>query len=89
LVIDGSGNIIVAGDVSNGTDLDFALARYTSAGVLDSSFGTGGKVTTDFGGHNDIGYSVAIDGSNRIVVAVLRTTDRTTISPWPGTRRPA
>ena len=27
---------------------DFALARYTADGTLDSSFGENGKVTTDF-----------------------------------------
>ena len=33
---------------SNGpTNPDFALTRYTSAGLLDTSFGTGGKVFTD------------------------------------------
>ena len=30
----------------NGT-YDFALARYTADGALDSSFGENGKVTTD------------------------------------------
>ena len=38
------GKIVVAG-TTNGT---LALARYTSAGALDTSFGSGGKVTTQF-----------------------------------------
>ncbi len=32
---------------------DFALARYTADGTLDSSFGENGKVTTDFNNSDD------------------------------------
>lgn len=48
VLVQGSGHIVVGGSASFGatTGLDFALARYTSAGVLDSSFGSGGTVTT-------------------------------------------
>jgi uncharacterized delta-60 repeat protein len=42
------GKLLVAGRTSGG-GYDIALARYTSTGVLDTSFGTGGRVTTDFG----------------------------------------
>ncbi|MFO0969304.1 MAG: LamG-like jellyroll fold domain-containing protein [Gemmataceae bacterium] len=69
VTIDSSGNILVAGNVSNGSNTDFALARYTAAGVLDSSFGSGGKVSTDFTGHDDQAYGVAVDGTGKIVVA--------------------
>ena len=31
------------------TGNDFALARYNTNGTLDATFGTGGKVITDFG----------------------------------------
>jgi uncharacterized delta-60 repeat protein len=40
-----NGKIVVAGTHR----FDFALARYTSSGQLDGSFGAGGRVTTDFG----------------------------------------
>jgi hypothetical protein len=33
--------------------VDFALARYHRDGTLDRTFGTGGKVTTDFAGGED------------------------------------
>jgi uncharacterized delta-60 repeat protein len=46
LAVQANGKIVVAGDR---TFNDFAVARYTSSGRLDGSFGTGGKVTTDFG----------------------------------------
>jgi uncharacterized delta-60 repeat protein len=69
VAIDSSGNIVVAGFASNGSNYDFALARYTSTGILDTNFGTGGKVVTDIGSSYDYGNSVAIDSSGKIVVA--------------------
>jgi len=47
---------------------DFALARYNTDGSLDSTFGVGGKVTTDFNGLGDVASGVAIQGDGRIVV---------------------
>lgn len=69
VAIDGSDRIVVAGYSTNGSSHDFAVARYDASGNLDSTFGSGGKVTTDIGSLNDEGRSVAIDGSGRIVVA--------------------
>ena len=43
--------------------------RYDANGSLDTSFGTGGKVTTDFGSANDFARSVAIQSDGKIVVA--------------------
>ena len=63
------GKIVVAGVASNGTNFDFVLARYNSYGSLDTSFGTGGKVLTDFTGNDDAANSVAIQPDGKIVVA--------------------
>ena len=46
---------------------DFALARYTSDGRLDSSFGVNGKVRTDFNGTNDIAYSMVLQADKILV----------------------
>jgi uncharacterized delta-60 repeat protein len=46
LAVQANGPIVVAG--TRGFT-DFAVARYTSSGQLDGSFGAGGRVTTDFG----------------------------------------
>ena len=50
LVAQSDGRLVAAGTTYMGpaTSIDFALARYTADGVLDSSFGTAGKVTTNF-----------------------------------------
>ncbi|HEY5616144.1 MAG TPA: delta-60 repeat domain-containing protein, partial [Bacteroidota bacterium] len=46
---------------------DFALARYNADGSLDLSFGSGGKVTTDFLGLADVANAVAIQPDGKIV----------------------
>lgn len=46
VIVQPDGKIIAAGSTNNGSR--FALARYRTNGSLDSSFGTGGKVTTAF-----------------------------------------
>jgi len=56
------GNIVAAGQANVVRGYGFALARYTSSGTLDASFGAGGIVTTDFG-ILDQGFSVAYAAS--------------------------
>ncbi|MBI3994557.1 MAG: hypothetical protein HY349_01140 [Nitrospirae bacterium] len=66
--IQGDGKIVGVGYAQNGSNIDFALTRYNIDGSLDTTFGTGGKVTADFGG-NDQAYAVAIQSDRKIVVA--------------------
>jgi uncharacterized delta-60 repeat protein len=76
LAIDSRGRIIAAGSTAllvpasegGNSESDFALVRYKHDGSVDSSFGTGGEVITDFGGF-DGGGPVAIDSRGRIVAA--------------------
>jgi uncharacterized delta-60 repeat protein len=72
MTIDAGGRIVVAGQANMGAGaggFNFALARYTPDGSLDSSFDGDGIVTTAMGsGDNfDSVISVAIDGAGRIV----------------------
>jgi len=69
IVIQPDGNIIVAGYASNGSNNDFAVARYNPDGSLDTSFDTDGKVITDFIGGEDSGNAVALQTDGKIVVA--------------------
>jgi uncharacterized delta-60 repeat protein len=71
VAIDPQGRIVVAGDSFNGSNSDFAVARYNANGSLDPSFGPAhdGKATTDFHTDTDEASSVAIDAQGRIVVA--------------------
>ncbi|HEX4795100.1 MAG TPA: SdrD B-like domain-containing protein [Humisphaera sp.] len=70
--IQSDGKIVVAGSADAGPGDDtslFAVARLNSNGTLDTTFGTGGKVTTDIDTGTDNGYGVRLDSSGRIVVA--------------------
>ena len=62
------GKLLVVGE-SGGHRSDFVLARYLADGTLDTTFGVGGTVTTDFFGAADSARSVALDTRGRIVVA--------------------
>jgi uncharacterized delta-60 repeat protein len=70
LTIQSDGRIVCVGRSSiPGKGTDFSLARYNSDGTLDSSFGTGGRVTTDFFGGNDRATGVSVRPDGRIVAA--------------------
>ena len=61
--------IVAAGYSFNGSDNDFALARYMKNGLLDNSFGIGGKVTTPIGAGEAVARAVLIQPDKKIVAA--------------------
>ena len=69
VAIQPDGKIVVVGFARVGSQDDFSVARLTPAGGFDGSFGTGGKVTTDFNGAVDKAWSVLIQPDAAIVVA--------------------
>ena len=77
VAIQADGKIVVAG----GSGGNFALARYTAAGGLDTSFSGDGLQTTDFGAA-DGATAVAIQGDGRIV---RRRELRRRVSRWRAT----
>jgi uncharacterized delta-60 repeat protein len=66
LALTPDGKLVAAGQVTDNGD--FALARYTASGNLDTSFSGDGKLTTDFGS-NDRGAAIVIEANSTIVVA--------------------
>jgi len=72
VAIQADGKIVAAGDANGGhvgSDSTFALVRYNSDGSLDTSFGVGGKVVTDFTDEEDAASSLAIQADGKIVAA--------------------
>lgn len=72
-VIQADGKIVVAGYNYEGNSLlnalDFVVARYTTTGGLDGTFGAGGIVTTDFAGVRDWAHAIELDADGKILVA--------------------
>ncbi|HEX8137182.1 MAG TPA: delta-60 repeat domain-containing protein, partial [Pyrinomonadaceae bacterium] len=79
--LQGDGKIIVVGQTGAhfsqlpSADTSFAVARYNTDGTLDASFGSGGRVTTNFGTTHDRALAVAVQPDGRIVVAGTNGTD--------------
>jgi uncharacterized delta-60 repeat protein len=71
LVEQPNGGLVAAGSTysEDGGLPDFALARYRRDGTLDPTFGTGGKVRTDFGGTFDVAKAIVRQPNGKIVVA--------------------
>jgi uncharacterized delta-60 repeat protein len=63
VVVEPDAKIVVVGFAGG----DFGIARYSANGTLDPTFGTGGLVTTDFGGF-DQANGVALQPDGKIVV---------------------
>jgi uncharacterized delta-60 repeat protein len=64
------GKLVAARSAVVGTS-DFALARYNRDGSLDRSFGTGGRVTTDFGGGGAQAQALVVQADGKLVAAGL------------------
>lgn len=62
------GAIVVAGVYVDAAPAKLLVARYTAAGALDGSFGTGGVAATAIGS-GALAFGVAVDGDGTIVAA--------------------
>ena len=63
------GKLVAVGSTySSETGDDFALARYNPDGSLDPTFGSGGKVTTDFGWF-EVAFAVVLQPDGKLVAA--------------------
>ena len=70
VAIQGNDKIVMGGYVNATTSArNFALARFDVNGTLDSTFGSGGLVITDFFGNQDEINDIAIQSDGRIVAA--------------------
>ncbi|MFQ5472358.1 MAG: hypothetical protein ACE5FA_05675, partial [Dehalococcoidia bacterium] len=68
VLVQPDGKIVAAGGAAMpAAGLDFALARYNSDGTLDTTFGNGGRVSTDFFGSHDAITDFALLPSGKFV----------------------
>ncbi|HZS16901.1 MAG TPA: delta-60 repeat domain-containing protein [Candidatus Udaeobacter sp.] len=72
VAIQADGKLVVVGQTYKNNDYsteDFAVARYNADGTLDDTFGSHGRVRTDFPGLAAVPSSVVIQPDGKIVVA--------------------
>lgn len=77
ITVDGSGRILVAGRTDNGQSTpDMIVMRYTSAGILDTTFASGGRFVHNGAAGGNLGdeaRGIAVDSNGNIVVAGYST----------------
>ncbi|PYK26407.1 MAG: hypothetical protein DME52_06285 [Verrucomicrobia bacterium] len=72
VAIQADGKLVVVGQTYKNNDYsneDFVVTRYNTDGTLDTTFGRGGKVRTDFPGLAAVPSAVVIQSDGKIVVA--------------------
>jgi uncharacterized delta-60 repeat protein len=75
VAVQSDGKVVVAGEAYMAKNLqfdnyDFALARFTADGALDTSFGGNGKVTVGLSGGSDDGaHALAIQPDGKLLIA--------------------
>src|SRR5262245_29092367 len=65
VIIQPDNKIVVAGSNAGSGNSDFVLSRYNADGSLDSSFGEGGKVATDFSISSDVAFSLLLQPDSK------------------------
>jgi uncharacterized delta-60 repeat protein len=70
LAVQRDNKIVLGGRSGAYPTFNFALARYTSTGQLDQTFGTGGKVLTPVTSNSN-GYAVTIQGAKIILAGAV------------------
>jgi uncharacterized delta-60 repeat protein/uncharacterized repeat protein (TIGR01451 family) len=69
-VLQPDGKIVTVGTnaQAGATTYDFSVMRHNADGSLDTSFGSGGEVVTDYAGGSDVAGGVALQSDGKIVV---------------------
>jgi uncharacterized delta-60 repeat protein len=68
VAVQADGKILAVGTAGDHGQTDFLVARYTSTGALDPSFGTAGIALTKLGKNNAAATAIAIQPDGKIVV---------------------
>jgi uncharacterized delta-60 repeat protein len=69
LIIQADGKIVLGGITHPAGGFRYALARLTNAGIIDTTFGSNGLVSTSFTGSNDFGHGLAMQSDGKFVIA--------------------
>ena len=81
LTLQGDGKIVAGGYAYTADGCNFAVLRYNTNGSLDTTFGTGGKVTTWLGSYARIN-SLALQADGKIVAGGMLATSELGGNHW-------
>lgn len=91
LAVQPDGKILWAGNTGDpdGLTSDFAVARFTAGGALDTSFGTGGEVTAQFldpplQGASEVADAVVVQPDGKIVAGGFARQGQNKFAPYQG-----
>jgi uncharacterized delta-60 repeat protein len=68
VLLQADGKIVLGGHATISGGNDYAVVRYTAAGVLDASFGAGGKATANIAGATDLALAAALQADGKVVL---------------------
>jgi uncharacterized delta-60 repeat protein len=69
LAVQEDGKILIGGSDTANNESNFALIRYSSNGILDNTFGSGGIAAVSIGDFSESIYSITIQTDQKIIVA--------------------
>ena len=69
MAVQSDSSVVIAGYTYNGNDYDFAVMRFSAAGIVDTNFGDEGLVTYDFAGSYDFARGIQVQADDRIIIA--------------------
>ena len=69
VTLQSNGKFLVASYSWNTNNWDFALVRYNTNGLLDTTFGNNGKVITEIGSSDDNGFAIVLQTDGKVLVA--------------------
>lgn len=69
LVLQPDGRLVVAGSCKVGSKVNFCAVRYTVSGLLDATFGTGGKIYPAVGSASDYATAVVQQPDGKVILA--------------------
>lgn len=69
MVLQPDEKIILTGYAAATDNYNMAMIRFDTAGNVDTTFGTDGKVNTDINGTADFGKAIALQPDNKIIIA--------------------
>ena len=68
VIVQPDGKVLLGGTCTGASNFDFCVVRYDALGVLDATFGSGGKVITAIGSQDDVATAMALQPDGKVLL---------------------